>query len=238
MTLSMEPTPHEAAPAIAPDRPGGAETDEAIVARVRAGERDLYAVLMRRHNPRVYRVARSIVRDEAEAEDVMQEAYVRAFEHLHAFEGRSRFSTWLTRIAVHEALGRVRKRRRFASLEDDVDEASMTTSETTSPERQTSDGEVRRLLEDAVDRLPEEFRTTFVLRMVEGLTSGEAADCLGVPEETVRTRLFRARNRLQEILAEAFEPVAPRVYEFHLSRCDRVVDAVMNRIGTLAERRP
>lgn len=205
-------------------------TDEEIVARVLAGETRLFELIMRRHNQRIYRAARAIVRNDGEAEDVMQDAYVRAYAHLREFEGRARFSTWLTRIAVHEALARSRRGRRFGPL-DDKETQSMSTAPSSTPEQQASDGEIRTVLEKAIDSLPDEFRSVFVLRAVEEMSGAETAECLGIPEETVKTRLFRARARLQERLLEALEPAAPRAYEFHLSRCDRVVAAVLSRLG-------
>lgn len=162
-------------------------TDEEVIARVRAGEVSMFEILMRRNNQRVYRAARAILHDANEAEDVMQEAYLRAYEHLGEFEERARFSTWITRIAVHEALARVRRNRRFDSLESHPEEPSMSTRPATSPEQQTSDVEMRSVLESAVERLPDEFRSVFVLRSVEGMSGAEAAECLGIPEETVKT---------------------------------------------------
>jgi RNA polymerase sigma-70 factor, ECF subfamily len=205
-------------------------TDDEIVGRVRAGEHQLFELLMRRHNRLVYRAARAIVRDDAEAEDVMQDAYVRAFEHLHGFEGRARFSTWLTRIAVYEALARVRSRKRFDPLDAHTEEATMSTHLGSSPEQQASDVEMRAVLEHAVDTLPEDFRAVFVLRAVEGMSGAEVAECLGISEETVKTRLFRARGRLKEMIASSIEPAQQHVYAFHLSRCDRVVAGVMRRL--------
>jgi len=207
-----------------------AESDEKIVARVCAGESALFEVLMRRNNQRVYRAARSIVKDDNEAEDVMQDAYVRAYEHLHEFEARARFSTWLTRIAVHEALARVRRRNRLASF-DAQPEESMPATPASSPEQQTSDLEMRTVLESAVEKLPDEFRAVFVLRAVEGMSGAETAECLGIPEDTVKTRLHRARGRLREMVLESIEPAVPALYEFHLSRCDRVVAAVLRKLG-------
>jgi RNA polymerase sigma-70 factor (ECF subfamily) len=209
-------------------------SDEDIVARVRAGELDQFELLMRRHNTRVFRAAHAIVRDAGEAEDVMQDAYVRAYEHLGQFEGRARFSTWLTRIAVHEALARVRRGKLHDSLDTVPEGPSMSASSSSSPEQQASDVEMRSLLEAAVGRLPEEFRSVFVLRAVEGMSGAEVAECLDIPEDTVKTRLHRARSRLQEILIESIEPSLPSVYEFHLSRCDRVVAAVLRRLGAHA----
>jgi len=207
-------------------------TDEEIVARVRSGETQLFELIMRRHNRRIYRAARAIVRDDGEAEDVMQDAYVRAYAHLREFEGRALFSTWLTRIAVHEALARRRRGQRFRPIEDQTQETqSMPTGSHFSPEQQASDRETRAVLEKAIDALPDEFRSVFVLRAVEGMTGAETAESLGIPEETVKTRLFRARARLQETLLEALEPVVQQAYELHLSRCDRVVATVLSRIG-------
>jgi RNA polymerase sigma-70 factor (ECF subfamily) len=212
--------------------PAPTPTDEEIVARVRAGEAALFELIMRRYNARLYRAARAILRSDSEAEDVMQDAYVRAYAHLHEFEGRARFSTWLTRIAVHEALARVRRARRLQPIDAENHEAHpMSTPSRCSPEQQASDGEIRVALERAVDSLPDDFRTVFVLRAVEEMSGAETAECLGIPEETVKTRLFRARVRLQEALLEALEPVARETFAFHRARCDRVVAGVFARIA-------
>jgi RNA polymerase sigma-70 factor (ECF subfamily) len=212
------------------DTAPSALTDEEIVSRVCAGELELFELLMRRNNRRVYRAARAILRDDSEAEDVMQDAYGRAYEHLAEFEARARFSTWLTRIAVHEALARVRRRNRFAPIESHSEEP-MSGHSASNPEQQTSDVEMRSVLESAVGKLSDEFRSVFVLRAVEGMSGAETAECLGIPEETVKTRLHRARGKLREMVLESIEPAVPALYEFHLSRCDRVVDAVLAKIG-------
>jgi RNA polymerase sigma-70 factor (ECF subfamily) len=204
-------------------------TDEEILARVRGGEVHLFELIMRRNNQRIYRAARAILKEDDEAEDVMQDTYVRAYEHLDEFEGRARFSTWLTRIAVHEALARVRRGRRFSPLESHSEEPVMA-AQTTSPEAQASDGEMRAALDRAIGELPEEFRTVFVLRAVEEMSGAETAECLGIPEETVKTRLHRARGRLKETLLAAFETKLSLAYEFEKPRCDRVVAAVLRRI--------
>ncbi|HEY8073896.1 MAG TPA: RNA polymerase sigma factor [Labilithrix sp.] len=204
------------------------EADETLVARILAGETALFEVLMRRHNPRVFRTARAILKGDAEAEDVMQEAYVSAYTHLRDFSGRSKFSTWLVRIAVHEALGRLRKAKKVASLDDTAEEEVMAT--TRSPEDAASDVELRSMLEEAVDELPLGFRAVFMMRAVEEMTVGETAEALEIPEETVRTRLHRARALLRNDLAKRIEGTAPRAFDFHLSRCDRIVNAVMARI--------
>jgi len=206
--------------------------DEAIVARVLAGDTAAFELLMRRHNQRVFRAVRAIVRDDADAEDVMQQAYVAAYTHLGDFAGRARFSTWLVRIAVNEAFARLRKSRRFTSLADDTleDEPMATTRD---PEDATSDIELRALLEEVVDALPLAFRTVFVMRTVDEMSSSETAEALGIPEETVRTRLHRARGLLREQLLRRGERALPNVYGFHLTRCDRVVAGVFARIAAL-----
>jgi RNA polymerase sigma-70 factor (ECF subfamily) len=212
---------------------GDAPSDEEVVRRVRAGEPELFEILMRRHNQRLYRVARSIVRNEAEAEDVMQQAYVNAYTHLDQYADRARFSTWLTRIAVHEALGRLRRRRRVREVDvsSETEETGVTlTSAEPSPEQQALTGELRRLLEGAVDALPSTSRSAFVLREVEGLSTAEAAECLGVSEDVVKTRLHRARRLLRKELFDRAGLVRQDAFAFHASRCDRVVAAVFARL--------
>jgi RNA polymerase sigma-70 factor (ECF subfamily) len=212
-------------------------SDEQIVERVLAGETLLFEIIMRRYNQRLYRAARAILGDEAEAEDVMQDAYVRAFEHLRQFGGRARFSTWLTKIAVHEALARARRRRRFEPMDVEGDEAEIAAEPARDPERSASDREIHGIVEAAVEALPESFRTVFVLRAVEEMSVVETAECLDLPEETVKTRLFRARARLQKEIHRRTAAAVPELYAFHLSRCDRVVAGVLARIGARSESR-
>jgi len=203
-----------------------------VVARVCAGETALFALLMRRHNARIYRVARAILRRDDEAEDVMQDAYVRAYEHLGSFRGEARFSTWLTRIAVHEALARTRRARRFAPLDEHQEESHVVSSEHTSrPDQQLLEHELGELLDRAIDGLPEEFRLVFVLRVIEDLSGADTAEALGLPEQTVKTRLFRARERIKRELLAHFDAQPEAAYAFHLTRCDRVVRAVMNELA-------
>jgi RNA polymerase sigma-70 factor (ECF subfamily) len=216
----------EAGAADAPEPSANALSDDAVIARVLCGETPLFEVLMRRHNQRLFRAARSVVRSDDEAEDVMQEAYLQAFANLRQFEGRAKFSTWLTRIAVHEALARVRKR--WPQLDPDAEDVS---SPMPTPEDSASIRELGGVLEPMVDALPEAFRTVFVLRAVEALSVGETAECLGVPEETVRTRFFRARRLLQSAVEEQLLGAGGNIYEFHLRRCDRVVHAVLTRLA-------
>jgi RNA polymerase sigma-70 factor (ECF subfamily) len=208
--------------------------DEEVVDRVLGGEVALFEILMRRHNPRIYRVARAIVKDEGEAEDVMQQAYVNAYTHLSQFAGRARFSTWLTRIAVYEALARARRRRQLEPIDEasEADEGEMTrlVAKQPDPEQQALAGELCVLLERAIDALPEAFRSAFVLREVQGLSTAETAECLGVNEETVKTRLHRARGRLRETLYRSAGLANGLVFPFPYPRCDRVVDAVFARL--------
>lgn len=205
-------------------------SDEAVIARVQGGDIDAFEVVMRRYNQRLYRAVRAILREDDETVDVMQEAYVNAFTHLGDFSGRARFSTWLTRIAVHEALARLRKRKRLEPLDETDSEERLMVSPAVGPEHRASDGELRVLLEEAVDRLPEAFRTTFMLRSIEQLSVAETAEILGIPEETVKTRHHRARERLQLSLSERVGGALPELFGFHRPICDRVVASVLARV--------
>jgi RNA polymerase sigma-70 factor (ECF subfamily) len=200
-------------------------SDEAIVQRVLSGERALYEILVRRHNQRLYRAARAILRNESEVEDVMQEAYVQAFAHLAQFRAEARFSTWLTRIAVHEALARKRRAQRQTEVEEPV--------VVITPEQQAGSRELAKLLERAIDTLPDNFREVLMMRTVEDMSVADTASVLDIPEDTVKTRLFRARNLLREAIAERAIGAAPEAFEFHAPRCNRIVDTVMDRISKL-----
>ncbi len=211
----------------------GALSDEQVVAEVVAGHTALFEVLMRRHNERLYRAARAILRDEAEAEDVLQQAYVNAYAHLRQFDGRAKFSTWLTRIAVNEAITRARRRGRYEPLDDDETGGGETAmaARGQDPEHQAFAGELGRLLEAAVDALPDGAREVFVLRDIEGLSTTEASECLGVSEDVVKTRLSRARAALRRDLFDRAGLAAPTAFTFQRPRCDRIVAAVMKSIG-------
>jgi RNA polymerase sigma-70 factor (ECF subfamily) len=207
-------------------------SDEQIVAQVVEGQTALFEVLMRRHNERIYRAARAIVRDDREAEDVMQQAYVNAYSHLRQFDRRAKFSTWLTRIAVNEALARARRQGRYAPFDEDAAAGDiMMSRQQADPERQAFARELGTLLESAVDALPDGARETFVLREVEGLSTAETAECLGVTEDVIKTRLSRARAALRRELFERAGLAASNAFRFERPRCDRIVAAVMARIG-------
>lgn len=207
-------------------------SDEEVIGRVKAGETAFFEVLMRRYNQRVYRVARAVIKDEAEAEDIMQQAYVNAYTHLGQFEERSQFSTWLTRIAIHEALARRRRTRPTEPLATDGESDPMETltAQGPDPERQAYAGELRRMLEATVDALPETYRLVFMLRDVEGLSTAETAEGLEIGEEAVKTRLHRARAMVRRSLYERAGAEGPQAFHFHLSRCDRVVAGVFSKI--------
>jgi len=212
-------------------------SDEEVVARVLAGETGMFEVVMRRHNQRLYSVARAILRNDGEAEDVMQDAYVRAYEHLNQFAGRAKFSTWLTRIAVHEALARQRRGNRYQELEPmserEGDPMDRFASLTPNPEQQASNSEIRRLLEEAVDNLPDSYRTVFMLRDIEEMSTTDAADVLEITEENVKVRLHRARALLRKSLYARAGMQKNEAFNFHAIRCDRVVKNVFERIQKL-----
>jgi RNA polymerase sigma-70 factor (ECF subfamily) len=209
-------------------------SDEEVVARVLAGETGMFEIVMRRHNQRLYRVARAILRNDGEAEDVMQDAYVRAYEHLGQFAGRAKFSTWLTRIAVHEALARQHRGNRYTELEPmserEGDPMDRFASLAPDPEQQASNSEIRMLLEEAVEKLPDAYRTIFMLRDVEDMSTTEAADVLEITEDNVKVRLHRARALLRKSLYARAGMERKEAFNFHAVRCDRVVKNVFERI--------
>jgi RNA polymerase sigma-70 factor, ECF subfamily len=205
--------------------------DQAVVDQILAGDTALFELLMRRYNERLYRAARAITRDDREAEDVIQQAYVNAFSNLRQFKGQAQFATWLTRIAINEALARVRRRGQYEAFDDDESnvEGFMTWNPEPSPERQAFTGELRELLEWAIDGLPDGAREVFVLRDVEGLSTAETAAALDVSEDVVKTRLSRARGTLRRALLERAGATTLDAFRFERPRCDRVVAQVLAR---------
>jgi RNA polymerase sigma-70 factor (ECF subfamily) len=218
--------------------PAAAErSDYELVERARAGDAVAFELIMRRHNRRLFRLARSILKSGAEAEDVVQETYVRAYTNLDQFVGPHNLAAWLARIAANEALGRVRRWGRVVSLDEYAagQEGAARPIETMTtrlpdPERLTGNGELRRLLEGAIDALPDDFRTVFVLRAVEGMSIAETAEALSLRPETVKTRFHRARQRLQETLGARLDALLPATFEFGGASCDRIVAAVLARL--------
>jgi RNA polymerase sigma-70 factor, ECF subfamily len=208
-------------------------TDEEIVERVKSGDTALYEVVMRRYNQRLYRVARAILHDDDEAEDVMQAAYVHAYEHLHQFAGRASFATWLTRIAVHEALARLRLRGRNQQLEDTGNEGDfpMKMVETSpDPEQSASQTELSQFLEQALLGLPLQYRAVVMLRDVEDLSTSETASALDLTEENVKIRLHRGRAMMRGWLYARVGTEAKSAFSFMGPRCDRVVHAVFTQL--------
>jgi RNA polymerase sigma-70 factor (ECF subfamily) len=216
------------------------QDDQELIGQVLRGNTALFELLMRRHNERVYRAARAIVRDEHEAEDVMQQAYVNAYAHLHQFTGASQFSTWLTRIAINESLARLRRRGMYEVFDDERPNVVplVARSPSDNPERSAFTRELRALLEWAVDTLPDGMREVFVLRDVEGLSTAETAECLGLSDDAVKTRLSRGRAALRRLLLDRTGASAPDAFRFHRPRCDRIVAAVLERIVALRPPRP
>lgn len=211
---------------------GSEPTDTVLVEQILAGETAIFELLMRRYNQRLYRIARAIVRNDHEAEDVMQQAYVNAFTHLRQFNGAASFATWLTRIAVNDALARVRRQNRYETFDEEAVriEPLVPVTPERNPEQQTFTHELRGLLEWAIDRLPNGMREVFVLRAVEGLSTLEAAECLGVSEDVVKTRLSRGRALLRQQLMERTGTTAPEAFRFYRPRCDRVVAHVLAKL--------
>jgi RNA polymerase sigma-70 factor (ECF subfamily) len=214
--------------------------DTELAALARTGEAAVFRTIMQRHNRRLYRVARGVLGDDADAEDVVQETYVRAFEHLAHFRGESSLGTWLTRIAINEALGRRRKRRPSVDIAnvDMLDEQGEVRvlifpgiRAAGNPETDASRAEVRRLLERAVDELPEPFRIVFVMREIEQMSVEETASQLEIRPETVKTRLHRARRLLREALQQKLGAVLQDAYAFDGARCERMTQAVLRRMG-------
>jgi RNA polymerase sigma-70 factor (ECF subfamily) len=211
-----------------------------LVVRARAGERGAFRAIMQRGNQRLFRVARGIMRDEAEAEDVLQEAYVRAFAGLAQFRGGDvSIFTWLTRIVINEANGRLRKRRNQVEL-DQLEAAQsrgahvimFPNGDATNPEKDVARMQVRQLIEKAVDELPDDFRTVFILRDIEECSIAETAASLDIREETVKTRLHRARRQLRATLSTSFAATLNDAFPFLGRRCARVTEAVLQRLSS------
>ncbi|MFL6621128.1 MAG: RNA polymerase sigma factor [Sulfurifustaceae bacterium] len=213
-------------------------TDMDLAARIVQSDRAAFAAMMRQHNRRLYRVARAILDDDAEAEEALQEAYLIAYQKMATFLGQSKLSTWLTRIVINEALQRRRKSQRhgvvipFENVDHGAQSMTTTVEKPETPERATMRAEMRRLLEREIASLPIGFRTVFILRELEDMTVEECAECLELPEATVRTRLFRAKAQLREALAREMDLATEDAFDFAGARCDRVVTSVLARIPT------
>lgn len=219
----------------------GTISDEEVVERVLAGEKALFEIIMRRYNQRLYRVSRSILGNDTEAEDVMQDTYVRAYTNLHQFESRAKFSTWLTKIAVHESLARVRLRSRLVDMDSltETDEVNMKfVSGAPSPAQEALTETLRIVLEAAVDSLPEIYRSVFVMRDIEGMNTAETAQSMDISEEAVKVRLHRARSMLRKDIYARTGAATASAFEFMGARCDQVVATVMEKIQSLDQTSP
>jgi RNA polymerase sigma-70 factor (ECF subfamily) len=202
------------------------------VERARANDATAFELLMRRHNQRVYRVVRSVLQDPAEIEDVMQQAYLQAFLHLDQFGGTARWSTWVCRIAINEALARLRQRGRFVSIDGVSEDAMPDTSKTSGgdPERMAASREFGEMVEQAIDGLPEMYRAVLIMREIEGMTTTETAAVLDVQADVVKTRLHRARSSLKDAIESRVGDQMKNAYSFGNERCDRVVAGVLARL--------
>lgn len=211
----------------------GEAADETLARRVLGGEVELYELLVRRHNGRMYRAVRSILRDEDEVEGAMQEAYVRAYLHLGDLREGERFAPWLTRIAVHEALARKRQGLRLVPLDGDEDRPAPEPG----PEADVGRREIGRILERAIDGLPDLYRPVLVLRELEGLDTAETAGTLGITEDAVKQRLHRARGMLRRSLEALASEALAGAFPFEAPRCNPFTRAVMERVRAAASRR-
>ncbi|MDB5935318.1 MAG: putative polymerase sigma factor [Massilia sp.] len=208
-------------------------SDADLAHRIGEGDEAAFVLLMRRHNRLLYRTARSILRDDAEAEDALQDSYLQAYRAIGQFRGDARLATWLTRIVINESIARSRKTARRAEvtpLDDYPLEATMEPGAPDSPESGAMRAETRRLLEKSIDALPEVFRTVFVLRALEEMNGEEVAACLDIPEATVRSRFFRARSMLRAALARDADMALEQAFSFDGARCDRIVARVLERL--------
>lgn len=206
-------------------------TDTEVIRRVLQGEKNLYAVLVRRYNERLYRVGMSIINDDSEVEDVMQVAYINAYENLGKFAFQSQFSTWLTRILINESLLRLKKRKRSVNMTDDEMEHERFqtgTIETQTPFNKMLNTELRDIMEKAIQALPEKYRTVFVMREIENMNVAETKECLDISEANVKVRLNRAKSLLRDTLSGHYKK--EEILHFQLNRCSAMVERVMQHI--------
>jgi RNA polymerase sigma factor (sigma-70 family) len=215
-----------------------ADDDPSLIRRMAAGDRSAFERVMRRYNRRLYRLARAVLRSATEAEDALQEAYISAYRSIGHFRGDAGLATWLSRLVLNECLERLRRSARrdkvvsIVSSDSDLDVSAVANRESDLPEEVLGRAQIRALLERKLDALPEGFRTVFVLRSVEELSVEETAQCLGIPQETVRSRHFRARSLLREMLAQELDLAERDVFEFGGEHCDRIVVQVLAKVDS------
>lgn len=209
-------------------------SDTEIIGRILEGEKNLYKVIVRRYNQRLYKVGMSIINDDAEIEDVMQVAYIKAYENLRKFEFKSAFSTWLTKILINECLLRLKQRKKSIHISDDTMDNVVNqqfNSETQTPIMKMLNVELKGILEKAILNLPEKYRTVFIMREIENMNIAETKECLDISEANVKVRLNRAKSLLKKSLSEYYKN--EDLLQFHLTRCDRMVVTVMKQIENL-----
>src|SRR6478672_13009313 len=225
-------------PAQAPPMAPVGSTEAELVRRARARDEAAIRSIMQSNNRRLFRLARGVLRNDSEAEDVVQETYVRAFTHLDDFRGDSSFATWLGRIAINEALGRLRRQRPSVDLDTlapGVLEAQIIqfplSGASEDPEKSMAQREIQHVVEHAIDDLPEAFRIVFITRVIEGMNVEETAEILGLKPETVKTRLHRARTMLRDNVERKIGPLAIEAFPFAGKRCERLTEAVLKKLG-------
>lgn len=223
LTMTTEERPKRVETEVTKSKQDETLSEKEIVRRVLAGETALFETLVRRHSQGLYRAARAILRDDSDAADVVQESYLRAYRHLTQFAGRAKFSTWLTKIAVHEAFARSRRSRARGERRDPAvqkgarDEPAIGPD----PEKRVIAQEAKTILESAIDALPDLYRAVFVMRVVEEMSTAETAECLNLSEDTVKTRLRRARASLRRKLYASVGPMRGKAFRFGGTRCER-----------------
>ncbi len=208
--------------------------DDVLLSKIKSGQRDFFEILIRRYNERLYHIARGYLHDDYEIEDAMQETYIKAFENLHQFEGRSRFSTWITRILINTALARLNRDKKHSSINiDDLLQDEDQNFEMLLQEQDQEQKVMRKnlldLIENAIDHLPEKYRLVFMMRAVENMSTIDTAECLDISNENVKVRLFRAKNLLKGYLQNATADLD--LFGFYLDRCDRITKSVLHKIG-------
>jgi RNA polymerase sigma factor (sigma-70 family) len=203
--------------------------DNEIIARILQGEKDLYALLMRRYNQRLYRVSMSIINNDTDAEEAMQLAYIKAYENLGKFQFKSSFATWLTRILINECLLRLKKKKQSLLINTSDEVSQQYSMHTDTPYNKILNVELKKMLEKAIHQLPEKYRTVFIMREVENMSIAETQACLDITEVNVKVRLSRAKALLRDTLSVYYQK--EDILHFHLTRCDGIVELVMKGIG-------
>ncbi|MDP4175256.1 MAG: RNA polymerase sigma factor [Bacteroidota bacterium] len=211
-------------------------SDEQIIDGVISGRKNIYEVIMRRYNQRLFRIGHAYLQDEEEIEDLIQSTYIKAYEQLDRFENRSKFSTWLIRIFINEALQRVKQKKRYSTIsEEELESRSISEKyyfreiDMNSPYRQTINNELREVLEKAVDGLPEKYKAVFIMREIEEMSISETSQCLNISESNVKVRLNRAKEMLREGLSQYYHD--KDIFNFNLLKCNKIVDAVLENIS-------